>query len=102
MQLGADGADFAFVGGAKGGSLSVIDTSTHSLVSTLALTGGVGGIVAAPGGESLYVTNPALDTVTIFDVVKRYVSNIIPVRSGPTAIVMTPDGANLVRCKSGR
>src|SRR5690606_19159225 len=78
-----------------GNSISVIETSTNTLSSTI--SGGFyypGGIVRDPFSNTFYVANSIADTIHIVNVTDGIIGSI-PLTGFPRALAISPDGHTL-------
>jgi YVTN family beta-propeller protein len=76
--------------------VSVIDTSTHTLVTAIPLraTTSPVALAVAPDGGTLYVATPGAGSVTVIDLPTHIVT--APLSSGtPRRLLVTPDGRHL-------
>lgn len=83
---------------ADSSSVSVIDTSTNTVTTTIPHTAGIsipGGIVVSPNGASVYVTNFGTGTVSVIAAATNTISATVPVGNGPGGIAITPDGTTV-------
>ena len=82
----------------NGGTVSVIDTSTHAVVETIRLTGeGVRpmGVAVSPDGAWVYVTTGRGGTVVKIDAATNHPSGSVQVGERPWGLAISPDGAHL-------
>jgi YVTN family beta-propeller protein len=88
------------------GTVSVLDTVTNTVVTTIAVGLHPTGMALSPSGDRLYVTNANSDTVSVIDTAKDAVTKTLPVGesdqghkallgSSPNAITVSPDGLTL-------
>jgi YVTN family beta-propeller protein len=88
------GGEFAYVttlGPNLAGTLAVIDTSTNTVVETLALGGEPQAIAFSPTEDIAYVTE--LRGVFVIDTTSHTVITTIAVGEFPAGLVVTPDGS---------
>ncbi|MGV0790808.1 Ig-like domain-containing protein [Mycolicibacterium sp. XJ1819] len=83
------------------GGVTVLDTATDTVVSTVDIDGTVYGVVAAPDGKVYAVSTNDADgagTVSIIDTATRTVTGSIGLTAGnyPTSVAVTQDGKTLV------
>jgi YVTN family beta-propeller protein len=74
-------------------SIVVIETSTNTVVDTLAVGRFAFGVTFTPDGAFAYVANYAADNVLVLDTSTNTVVATVPVGSRPRDIAITPDGA---------
>jgi YVTN family beta-propeller protein len=89
------GGTQTYVTSPGGGTVSVIDTATNSVVATISL--GISqnpfGVAITPDGTRAYVTiNFPNNFVSVIDTATNTVVTTIPVGVGPTGVAITPDG----------
>lgn len=83
------------------GTVSVIDSGTNTLITTIPVGQFPRGVVVSPEGTRLYVSNftdccsvnPG--TVSVIDTATYAVIATIPVGNNPTGIAITPDGSHV-------
>jgi YVTN family beta-propeller protein len=75
------------------GGLSVIDTATNSVTSTVEVGHGPSAIAVSPDGARVYVANEYDDTVSVIDTATSAVLKTIPVGRWPLAVAISPDGS---------
>ena len=97
-------AQNAYITDAGSNTVSVIDTATNTVVSTIPVGSIPFGVGVTPDGSKVYVANQGSNTVSVIDTATNAVSTI-PVGSGPVAfgIFIQPPSANLGKdvCKDG-
>lgn len=88
-------ADFAYVANFNANSVTVIDTSTNSVVTTIPAVGVQPSAIAiTPNGKNAYVTNFGDSSVIVIDTASNtVVDGPIPVGSFPAFLAITPNGA---------
>ncbi len=74
--------------------VSVIDTSTNTVVDTVAMNDGATGVAITPDGTRAYVTNSLSHTVSVVDTASDTVIATVVVGPGPQDVAITPDGAH--------
>ena len=70
----------------SGNNIHVADTSTDSVVQTIAATGRMDGVDVSPDGARAYVANSTLGVVHVIDIATTTIINTIPVGAGPIAL----------------
>jgi YVTN family beta-propeller protein len=88
----------ANTGPSSTGSVSVINTSTHTVVNTItAFSSYPQDIVMNPYGTMAYTTNPSSNTVSVISLSNDTVVHIISVGAGqtPTGLALNPNGQYL-------
>jgi YVTN family beta-propeller protein len=113
--VGFDRHGHAYVSNEYDGTVSVIDTATHSLTTTISGLGGTlgdlashpEGMVADPVRDLLYVAVAGRDLIAVIDTNSESVVNLISVGrqqgvgTGPVKLAVTPDGRTLYSADSG-
>ncbi len=86
----------AYVANSGSSSLSIIDTLTNTLITTIPLTGGFPyGVTLSPNGNLLYITSIADGTVSVFNTSTNALITAILVGATPNGLATTPDGSLL-------
>src|SRR5450631_2691481 len=95
-------APFAYVPSANN-TISVIDTATNALVTTLPTGANPVGVSVSPAGNRVYVSNFDDGTMSVFDSLNNRVLPSIPVGSMPIGLAVSPDGRKVAvaTCSSG-
>src|SRR5690349_19166158 len=81
-----------------GGSLSVIDTRTRTIVKTIPLENRQGkpvGVAVSPDGKWIYVANGNAGVVSVIDATRNAVVGRIPVGRRPWGIAVSRDGRTI-------
>ncbi|MFD8478679.1 IPT/TIG domain-containing protein [Kitasatospora sp. NPDC059673] len=78
---------------AGGNSVSVIDTATNTVTTTVPVGNAPLGIAVTPSGGAVYVTNKSSNTVSVIDTATNAVTATIPVGAGPADVAISPSGA---------
>jgi YVTN family beta-propeller protein len=95
MAPPADAAPFAYIvngGGTDGGTVSVIDTATNTVVATVKVGLNSDGVAVTPDGKQAYVANQNTNNVSVIDTSSNSVVATVPVGSNPTWVAVAPDG----------
>ncbi|MEU7531987.1 cytochrome D1 domain-containing protein [Saccharothrix sp. NPDC042600] len=81
----------------NGGGVSVLDTATDALTSTLSDAGGDSpyGVGVAFDGARGYVTNVRDNTLTVIDTPTNTIDAAVPVGDGPAGVVVSPSGGHV-------
>ncbi|PSL53735.1 YVTN family beta-propeller protein [Saccharothrix carnea] len=81
----------------NGGGVSVLDTATNSVTTTLIDSTGDSpyGVGVAFDGTRAYVTNVRDDTLTVIDTPTNTVDAAVPVGDGPAGVVVSPSGGHV-------
>jgi YVTN family beta-propeller protein len=90
-----------YVANQVGDTVSVIDTSTHSVIATIIVGDSPYDIIAAPDGSRVYVANGA-GTVSVIDTLTNAVIATVDLgRPIALAIDVTPNGSHVYVVRSG-
>jgi YVTN family beta-propeller protein len=85
-----------YVTNLSGNTVSVIDTVTNTVVTTIPVGSAPFGVAVTPDGGKVYVTNLSGNTVSVIDTATNMVvGSPIPVGSGPAGVAITPDGSKV-------
>ena len=76
-------------------NVSVINTNTNNVVTTIAVGNGPFGISISPDGNNAYVADNYSNTVSVINTTTNLVTATIPVGSAPNGICVSPDGSKL-------
>src|SRR5262245_45854244 len=78
-------------------TVSVVDTATNSVVASVPVGTGAGGVAVHPAGTFVYVANNLSNTVSVLDTVSNIVVASIPVGTGtgPWGVAVHPAGTFL-------
>jgi YVTN family beta-propeller protein/autotransporter-associated beta strand protein len=100
--VGPDGTR-AYVTNQTSNSVSVINTATNTVVTTIAGVSSPGGVAFSPDGTRAYVTNSNIvGTVAVIDTATNTVIGApIPVGNGPVAVAFSPDGSRAYVTNNG-
>ncbi|MFD0207104.1 MULTISPECIES: YncE family protein [Saccharothrix] len=81
----------------NGGGVSVLDTATNAVTTTLVDSTGDSpyGVGVAFDGTRAYVTNVRDDTLTVIDTPTNTVDAAVPVGDGPAGVVVSPSGGHV-------
>jgi YVTN family beta-propeller protein len=89
----AQAQSFAYVANNGFDTVSVIDTATNTVVTTIPVGVNPEGVAITPDGTRAYVTNNTSNTVSVIDTTTNTVfATIIPFGPGPSGVAITPDG----------
>ncbi len=90
ISVTADGR-FALVTNSVDDSLSVIDTTTNTITTTVPVGHSPVSVAVSPNGAFAYVANLISDTMSVVDIPAHEVSATVPVAS-PAGVAIAPDG----------
>ena len=85
---------FAYIPNSDG-VVMIIDTATDTIVGSVNLGGGPGGVSVHPDGSRVYVKNVYLDSVAVIDTSDNSVITNVTVGTGPSDIAVLPDGSRI-------
>ncbi|GLV75964.1 hypothetical protein Shyhy02_39640 [Streptomyces hygroscopicus subsp. hygroscopicus] len=83
------------------GSVSVIDTATHTVRTTIAVPAGPWGIAIAPDGLHAYVAAFGNSHVVVIDTATNTVTQDITGLNKPLGLAVTPDGSRVYVASQG-
>ena len=83
---------YAYVTNLGSNNVSVIDTSTNTVVSTITVGTSPWGIAITPNGLYAYVTNLGSGNVLVINTSTNTVVSTISVGASPTSVAITPNG----------
>jgi YVTN family beta-propeller protein len=84
---------YAYVANLGSDTLSVVDTATQSVVTSIPVGDDPDGVAVTPDGTQVYVANFLSDNVSVIDAGTNRVTKTIDVGSGPVGVAVRPDGA---------
>ncbi|MFI0154771.1 IPT/TIG domain-containing protein [Streptomyces lydicus] len=84
-----------------GSSVSVIDTTTRRVITTISVTSGPWGVTVAPDGLRAYVACFGTDSVAVIDTTTRTATVSIPGLNKPLGLTVSPDGSRLYVASQG-
>ena len=83
--------------------VTVIDTTTNKVVTTIDVGLAPAGIAVRPDGSKVYAANRAVNgTVSVIDTATNAVSATVAVGSNPVGVAVTPDGSKVYVANQGR
>ena len=97
----AGAAPFAYVTNYENNTVSVIDTATNKVTSTVPVGSGPEGIAVTPDGKKVYVANNDSNSVSVIDTATNSVIANINSASGlygfynPYGVAVSPDGTKI-------
>jgi YVTN family beta-propeller protein len=86
---------FAYIPNFNDNTVSVIDTATDSVITTIAVGNGPRGIAISPSGTRVYVTHSLSNAVYVIDTATNTVINTIDVDDTSEGVAISPDGLSL-------
>lgn len=89
----------AYVANYVSGTVSVINTATQAVASTITLASGTGtnpsALAVSPDGTRVYTVNPGAKSVSVINTATNKVATTIAVSTSPWGIAVSPDGTRL-------
>lgn len=86
-------AQTAYITNGASASVSVINVTTNSVVSTIPVGIEPGGVSVSPDGSKVYVTNATAHSVSVINTATNTVSSTIIVGMDPFHVTISPDGS---------
>jgi len=84
-------------------NVTVIDTITNKVVTTIEVGLAPSGVAVAPDGTKVYVANETVNgTVSVIDTATNAVSATIAVGNNPIGVAVKPDGRKVYVANKGR
>jgi len=83
---------YAYIANMGVNTISVIDTTTNKVTTTVEVGTGPYGVGVSSDGKKVYVANNDSNTVSVIDTATNKVTATVPVGSRPYGIAVTPDG----------
>ncbi|WP_410507017.1 PKD domain-containing protein [Methanosarcina hadiensis] len=88
----AGASSFAYVTNGESDNISVIDTTTDRVVTTISAGSSPLGVAINPDGTKVYVANAHSNDVSVIDTATNNVTATVRVGSSPQGIAVSPDG----------
>jgi gliding motility-associated-like protein len=85
--------EYAYIPNSEPNNVSVINTATKGMVTTIAVGKGPVGVVVSPDGTRVYITNSLAGTVSVINALTNQVISTITVGDFPAGIAISPDGS---------
>lgn len=92
LTVPAWAAPFAYIANQFSHDVSVIDTSTHTVIDTVAVGSSPYGVAVNPAGTRVYVTNLNSPSVSVIDTATHTVMATVAVGAAPMGVVINPAG----------
>ncbi len=86
---------YAYITNINANTVSVINTATNAIITSIAVGSTPWGISVSPNGSKAYVTNTGENTVSVINTSTNKVTATITVQSNPSGIVCSPDGSKV-------
>ena len=94
LAVTPDGSEL-YVGNAYLNAVSVIDTATNTITTTIPVGIYPAGMAVTPDGSKLYVANSNANTVSVIDTATSAVAATVTVGNNPEGLAVTPDGSRV-------
>jgi len=88
-------APFAYIPNGGSNNVSVIDTASNTVVSTIAVGSGPIGVAVNATGTRVYVSNLVSNSVSVIDTATNAASATVPVGASPGGIAVNPAGTRV-------
>lgn len=95
LVVSADAQSNVYVSNLAGSSVSVVNTSTHSVIASVAVPGGPTGLAVTPDGSVVYVACQSAGVVAVINTSSNSVVTSIDVTPGTTQIAINPSGTQV-------
>jgi YVTN family beta-propeller protein len=94
MASPAEAQPFAYVANADpiSNNVSVIDTATNTVATTVAVGTAPLGVAVTPDGKHVYVANQGSSSVSVIETTGNTVMATVAVGIAPIGVAVTPDG----------
>ena len=76
-------------------TVSVIDTTNNTVISTVPVGKAPWGVAVSPGGKMVYVGNNNSNNVSVIDTVTGNVTDSVNVGNNPVGVAVSPDGTKV-------
>ncbi|WP_415803453.1 YncE family protein, partial [Bacillus albus] len=86
---------------APGNTVSVIDTATNTVLTTITVGRAPNGVAITPNGTRVYVANQRDDNVSVIDTAINTVIDTVSVGDRPLSVAITPDGTRAYVTNAG-
>ncbi len=96
LATAACAAPFAYIANSGGNNVSVIDTATDTVTTTIPVGAVPYYVAVAPGGKRIYVTNCADNSLSVIDGTSNTVIATIPVGDAPMGVAVGLNGTRVV------
>ena len=93
----AGAAPFAYITNSGSNSVSVIDTATNTVTTSISVGNNPWGAAISPDGTKVYIANLNDDNVSVIDPITNIITANVSVgqNAGPVGVAVTPDGKKL-------
>lgn len=87
---------YAYITNQQDGTVSIINTITNKVISTINVGQRPTGTAISPDGEKVYITNQFNNSISVISTLtNKVISNISLKNGAPTGIAVSPDGKSL-------
>jgi YVTN family beta-propeller protein len=100
LPANAYSSPYAYIPNYSDNNVSVIDASTNTVISTISVGNGPGGIAVNPDGKKAFVVNNNSNVVSVIDTASNTVISAVNVESKPMGITVNPSGTRLYTANS--
>jgi YVTN family beta-propeller protein len=97
----AGAAPYAYITNSGSNTVSIIDTTTNTVTTTVPVGIDPCGVAVTPNGQSVYVANTGSNNVSVIDTATNQVTATVPVGINPHGVAVTPDGQSVYVTNSG-
>ena len=91
----AASAQNAYISNFSTNDVSVIDTATNTVTTTVPVGNGPRGVSVSPDGSKVYVANFNSNTVSVINTVTNTVMGTVTVGTNPISLAVSPDGSKV-------
>src|SRR5262249_22398600 len=82
----------AYISNSDSNTVSVIDTTTNNVTTTITGFSQPFGVAMTADGSKAYVGNASWGSVSVIDVATNLITGVIPLLLQPLGVAVTPDG----------
>ena len=97
VKISADGTRI-YVSSWQKQNLSIIDTATHEIITTIENIIGAHGVAISPDERFCYVSKRSVDKISVIDLHAKEVIQTVDTGGDPTGLILSPDGRWLFSC----
>ncbi|UST71765.1 YncE family protein [Pseudomonas moraviensis] len=97
VKISADGTRI-YVSSWQKQNLSIIDTATHEIITTIENIIGAHGVAISPDERFCYVSNRSVDKISVIDLHAKEVIQAVDTGGDPTGLILSLDGRWLFSC----
>jgi len=97
VKISADGTRI-YVSSWQKQNLSIIDTATHEIITTIENIIGAHGVAISPDERFCYVSNRSVDKISVIDLHAKEVIQTVDTGGDPTGLILSLDGRWLFSC----